>query len=159
MLDKIKISNFRFNEIEFSINIWKNLNNLTDKNFINNVLKYYENNFEIEDVRYEIVKYYVFKIKLKANKTGIISRNKYIGYNIEIIEKDENYINEEQGIGILNSGYNNNDKILKIRKGNNLSNNNNIKNNEENDNNINNNIKNIEENDNNINNNINNNII
>ena len=179
MLDKIKISNFRFNEVEFSINIWKNLNNLTDKNFINNVLKIYENNFEIEDVRYEIVKYYVFKIKLKAIKTGIISRNKYIGYNIEIIEKDENYINEEQGIGILNSGYNNNDKILKIRKGNilifyinevykitnnitnNINNNinNNIKNIEENDNNINNNIKNIEENDNNINNNINNNII
>ena len=118
MLDKIKISNFRFNEMEFSINIWKNLDNLTDKNFINNVLKIYENNFEIVDVRYEIIKYYVFKIKLIANKIGLILRNKYIGYNIEVIDKDENYINEEQGIGILNSGYNNNEKILKMRKGN-----------------------------------------
>ena len=96
------------------VHLWKNITSLSNHEIINNISSIYSSFFDIEDVQYDITKFYIFKFKMKAKKKGKISKNKYINYEIEIINDDEEITNESHFLGTLNTHYGNN-KIITIR--------------------------------------------
>jgi hypothetical protein len=68
LFDKI-----RFCDLENIIHVWKGESSLTKKSNINEFKSLFDKNFKIISVHYDFFKYYIFKIKLQANKVG----NKY----------------------------------------------------------------------------------
>jgi hypothetical protein len=65
LFDKI-----RFCDLENLIHVWKNERSLTKKNNINEFRNLFEKNFKVVSINYDFFKYYIFKIKLQANKVG-----------------------------------------------------------------------------------------
>ena len=117
--DKLYIKQRNFDilrdcEIEMIVHLWKNITSLSNHEIINNVSSIYSSFFDIEDVQYDITKFYIFKFKMKAKKKGKISKNKYINYEIEIVNDEEEITNESHFLGTLNTHYGNN-KIITIR--------------------------------------------
>lgn len=92
----------RFCEFEKTIHIWKNVNNLRKKTIVDEMKMYFKDLFSIESFEYDIRKFYLFKIKLKANKIGVIRKNKYFNFDIEIKPSNEPVVNQTQCLGILN---------------------------------------------------------
>ena len=113
----IKQKNFdilRTCEIETIVHLWKNISSLSNHEIIDNLSSIYSDYFDIEDVQYDISKFYIFKFKMKAKKKGRILKNKYVNYEIEIVNEDEEITNESHFLGTLNTHYGD-DKLIMIR--------------------------------------------
>ena len=92
----------RFCEFEKIIHIWKNVDNLRKKTIVDEIKMFFKDFFSIESFEYDIRKFYLFKIKLKATKVGVIRKNKYFNFDIEIKPSNEPVVNQTQCLGILN---------------------------------------------------------
>lgn len=85
----------RICEYENICNHWKNLSYLKDKNIIyDEIEKMFKPNFEIIRVLFDDIGYLVFKVFLKAIKTGVIDNKEEIGIKFIIKEKKDVIENE-----------------------------------------------------------------
>ena len=92
-------------EVETQILFWKNLLPEDDGGIVNQVKKIYGKFFEIRNIRYDVSKFYFFKIDMKANKIGCLKKNKFSMFDINIIDSNDNVENEIQCIYLMNSYY------------------------------------------------------
>lgn len=92
----------RFCELENSVNVWKNEKSLSNRDLIDSIYKLLDKNFKILQFSYDFSRFFLFKIKLYATKPGLIARNKYLNFDIEIKSMDQELTNETQSLGILN---------------------------------------------------------
>ena len=105
------ISNSKFDplrccEIEIQTLIWEeisinNNNNILIKEF----LKIFEKNFIVEEFYKYTSKHIFYKIKMIANKKGIFYKNKFLFFDLNIIDYEEPLKNEIQPIYLMNSNY------------------------------------------------------
>lgn len=106
-------------EVENMIHFWR-----TDKNFLENSIlikefkKIFMRHFIIETIFYDVSKIYLYKIFLRANSVGKITKNKFANFEFEVVQKDQEIQNEIQSIFLLNSNFFA-DKI-QIRQGSNV---------------------------------------
>jgi len=110
----LPFDNLRFCEIERVISSWKKEKNLSRKHLIDEFKILLGDIFIIESIIYDISKYYIFKIKARANKVGKLEKNKYVKFNLEIIEEHDNINNQIQCLGLLNFS----DRVFQVRKNN-----------------------------------------
>ena len=89
---------------------------MTRKNLLNEFRNLFENIFLIEIILYDITKFYIFKIKAKANKIGILQKNKYIKFDLEVVDENEGINNQIQHLGLLNFS----DRVFQVRKNTNI---------------------------------------
>lgn len=89
-------------DIENMVHIWKNIKTLTNVTVIEHIQSIFGVCFEIENIWYDIVKYYVYKFKLKASKVGVVCKNRYINYDLEVVNDDDYITNEAVCLGVLN---------------------------------------------------------
>ena len=78
------------------------MDNLRKKTIVDEIKMFFKDFFSIESFEYDIRKFYLFKIKLKATKVGVIRKNKYFNFDIEIKPSNEPVVNQTQCLGILN---------------------------------------------------------
>ena len=92
-------------EVETQILFWKNILPENDGGIVNEVKKIYGKFFDIQNIRYDVSKFYFFKVEMKANKIGCLKSNKFSKFDINIIDYNENAENEIQCIYLMNSYY------------------------------------------------------
>jgi hypothetical protein len=108
----IKFDNLRFCELESVISTWKNEKYLSKKTLVNEFRILFEDIFKIEYIIYDSSKYYIFKIKVKANRLGRLEKNKYIKFDLEIVDENETINNQIQCLGLMNFS----DRLFQIRR-------------------------------------------
>lgn len=101
----------RFCELERVISAWKNEKNLFRKTLINEYRILFGNLFLIDNIIYDASKFYIFKIKAKANKIGRLEKNKYVKFDLEIVNEDDTINNQIQCLGLMNFS----DRVFQIR--------------------------------------------
>ena len=102
-------------EVETQILFWKNLQPKDDGGIVKEVKKIYGKFFDIQNIRYDVSKFYFFKIEMKAKIIGCLKQNKFSVFDINIIDDKSNVENEIQCIYLMNSYYYT--KKMDIRKG------------------------------------------
>ena len=106
----------RCNEIEIQTLVWKEIPIKDNKNdLLNEFFKIFEKYFIIKKIDTYTSKHVFYKIKAVANKKGIFLKNKYLFFDLNIIDYDEPLKNEVQSIYLMNSNYYN--KKMDIRLG------------------------------------------
>ena len=94
-LAKKEINNIRISEYEELCSYWKNINLYVYKELIIKMMKtYFGNFFDVKKIFYDNIGIYIFKVYLKAIKSGFIKNKKNVGINIKIIEKNDVKKNE-----------------------------------------------------------------
>ena len=112
-ISSIQFNELRSCEVEIQVLFWKNIITKDIVNIVEEFKNIFEEFFEIKEINYDISKYYFFKFKMIANKVGILKQNKFVTFDINIIEYEFNIQNEIQCIYLLNSFKNN--KKMEIR--------------------------------------------
>ena len=112
------ISSFEFDqlracEIETQILFWKNEINKEENEIVEDFQNIFNKFFDIKEINYDISKYYFFKFKMIANKIGVLKQNKFLSFDINIIDYNKNITNEIQCIYLINSNFNK--KPMQIR--------------------------------------------
>ena len=103
-------------EIENMILRWNNANNLIrNSEMLFYIKKTFEKYFIIKEIKYDISKIIFFKIKMQAEKVGLIKKNRIFNINLQILNETSEITNECIYIGCVNTFTQN--KILQIRKG------------------------------------------
>ena len=103
-------------EIEMQILFWSSFPNEKQNLIIKEVTKIFEKFFEIKNIWTNSCKYDFYKIVMKPIKTGLISKNRFFSFDINIIDEDTPIQNEIQCIYFLNT--NSFYKKMDIRLGN-----------------------------------------
>jgi hypothetical protein len=112
----IEYDGMRDCEIENMILRWNNENNLIkNSEMLFYIKKTFEKYFIIKEIKYDISKIVFYKIKMKAQKIGLIKRNRIFNLNLEILNEESEITNECINIGCVNTFTQN--KVLQIRKG------------------------------------------
>ena len=117
-LSSIKFDQLRACEVEKQILFWKRNLPKDDNGIINDFESIFGKYFKIKIIEYDISKYYFFKFETTANKKGYLKQNKYITFDINIIDNNDNIKNEIQCIYIMNSNFYR--KAMDIRLGTNV---------------------------------------
>ena len=103
-------------EIENMILRWNNENNLIkNSEMLFYIKRTFGKFFTLIEVKYDISKIVFYKIKMKAEKIGLIKKNRIFNLNLEILDEEAEITNECIYIGCINTYTQN--KILQIRKG------------------------------------------
>ena len=90
-----ELNNWRISEFEELCTHWKNINLYeSDIIIINHVNRLFCPFFKINNISFENIGVYIFKVSLKAVKSGEIKEKKEIGIKIKIREKNECIENE-----------------------------------------------------------------
>ena len=92
-------------EVETQILFWKNTLPKDDGGIVNEIKKIYSTFFDIQNIRYDVSKFYFFKIEMKAKKIGCLKQNKFSVFDINIIDDKSHVENEIQCIYLMNSYY------------------------------------------------------
>ena len=94
-LTKRGINNIRVSDYEELCTYWKNIDIYEYKDLILKMMKnYFGNFFLIQTIFYDNIGIFIFKVHLKAIKSGYIKNKKGVGINIKILEKNEIIKNE-----------------------------------------------------------------
>ena len=103
-------------EIENMILRWNNENNLIkNSEMLFYIKRTFGNYFSFKEIKYDISKIIFFKIKMQAEKVGLIKKNRIFNINLQILNETSEITNECIYIGCVNTFTQN--KILQIRKG------------------------------------------
>ena len=103
-------------EIENMILRWNNANNLIkNSEMLFYIKRTFGNYFSFKEIKYDISKIIFFKIKMQAEKVGLIKKNRIFNINLQILNETSEITNECIYIGCVNTFTQN--KILQIRKG------------------------------------------
>ena len=116
-ISKIIFDQLRACEVETQILFWKNElpKDEKDKQFLEDFKEIYKKNFKITDIKFDISKYYFYKIEMIAVKEGNIKQNKFSTFDLNIVSFNQPIKNEIQCIYLMNSNYYTNK--MDIRKG------------------------------------------
>jgi len=101
-ISDVRYDKLRCCELENVIHVWKSEKSLSRKENINEFKKLFKNHFKILSVDYDIAKFYIFKIRMKAEVLGILKKNKFVNVDIEIKPWEDSLLNETQCLGLLN---------------------------------------------------------
>ena len=109
--NEIEFNRYKHCEIENIVHFWMNgtkyitntNNNDKHNSVFNKFMQIVKTNFEIEDVKYDSMKFFYFKITLKAVKQGRIKHNTVFNFEIDIKGKNETLLNECPSLYILNN--------------------------------------------------------
>ena len=113
---EIRYDGMRDCEIENMILRWNNENNLIrNSEMLFYIKRTFGNYFLLKEVKYDISELVFYKIKMKAEKIGIIKKNRIFNLNLQIINESSEITNECIYVGCVNTFTQN--KILQIRKG------------------------------------------
>ncbi len=113
---EIRYDGMRDCEIENMILRWNNENNLIrNSQMLFYIKRTFGNYFLLKEVKYDISELVFYKIKMKAEKIGIIKKNRIFNLNLQIINESSEITNECIYVGCVNTFTQN--KILQIRKG------------------------------------------
>ena len=105
-ISSIKYDQLRSCEVETQILFWKHNNFPSDDgNIIEEFKIIFEKCFKIKNISYDISKYYFFKIITIANKKGVIRQNKFMSFDVNIVDYTSNIKNEIQCIYLMNSNF------------------------------------------------------
>jgi len=122
-----KFEKMRICELENMVHLWKNEKSLSNKANIDEFKKYFSVLFKIYDISYDFAKFYIFKVKMEAKYPGtkikyfifnsffinffsnlilfllgLIRKNKFTNFELEIKPWKDSLINETQCLGLLN---------------------------------------------------------
>lgn len=86
----------RHSEIEALASVWKDPCNLTKQSGIIEILKTFENNFEIREMKYDFGRFFIYRVKMIAKQMGVIEANRILSFQIEIKSKNEPLLNESE---------------------------------------------------------------
>ena len=95
----------RCNELEIQTLIWEELSVNDNNALIKEYIKIFEKNFKIKNIYTYESKNIFYKFKLIASKKGIVQKNKYLFFDLNIIDYEEELNNEVQSIYLMNSNY------------------------------------------------------
>ena len=98
----VQYDKLRCCELENVIHMWKNEKSLSKKENISEFKKVFKNNFKIMSIDYDIAKFYLYKIRMRANSLGMVRKNKFANVDIVIKPCDDAISNETQCLGLLN---------------------------------------------------------
>ena len=95
--NEIEFNRYKHCEIENIVHFWMNgtkyitntNNNDKHNSVFNKFMQIVKTNFEIEDVKYDSMKFFYFKITMKAVKQGRIKHNTFFNFEIDIKGKNE----------------------------------------------------------------------
>ena len=105
-VSSMKFDPLRCCEIEIQTLIWEEISiKNNDINLIKDFIKIFGKNFIVEQIFRYTSKQIFYKIKTVANKKGIFSKNKFLSFDLNIIEYKEPLKNEIQPIYLMNSNY------------------------------------------------------
>ena len=104
-ISKYSFDQIRACEVETQILFWKNKLPQDDGGIVNEVKKIYGKFFDIKNIRFDVSKFYFFKIEMKAKKIGCLKENKFSSFDINIIDSEKQVENEIQCIYLMNSYY------------------------------------------------------
>jgi hypothetical protein len=114
-ISAVKYDQLRACEVETQVLFWKNIIEEDDKRFVADVLEIFGKFFKVKEIHYYVSKFHFFKFEMIANKIGALKQNKYLSFDINIIEYESNIKNEIQCIYLVNNNYFN--KSMDIRLG------------------------------------------
>jgi len=109
-----KYDQLRACEVETQILFWKNVV-IEEQRIVSDFINIFKKYFKIKSIYYDISKFYFFKFEMIANKIGILKQNKFLSFDINIIEYESIIRNEIQCIYLVNNNYYN--KSMDIRLG------------------------------------------
>ena len=104
-ISPIEYDQLRACEVETQILFWKNKLLKDDKGIIDDLKNIFEKYFIIKKIHFDVSKFYFYKFEMKANKIGLIKRNKFSTFDINIIDNRSNIKNEIQCLYLMNSNY------------------------------------------------------
>ena len=117
-ISKISYDPLRACEVEKQILLWHDILGKEQMIIFEEVKKIYKEFFQIKKIYYDKSKFFFYKIIMVPYKLGILSRNKYCSFDINIIDLDSPIRNEIQCIYFMNT--NNFTNRMDIRLGNTL---------------------------------------
>lgn len=84
----------RYCEVEELRNDWRDISQMENAaSFVKSIQMKFDEDFEVKNILFDDVGYYLFKISLTAKRKGIIEASKDIGMNIEIFDHDSSIQN------------------------------------------------------------------
>ncbi len=105
----LKFDKLRYCEFENLIHVWKGEQSLTKKKSLDEFKKIFSKNFYIKSITYDIAKFYIFKVKMNATEkgkrnilSGLIRKNKFMNFELEIVEPNNNVCHEIKSLGVQN---------------------------------------------------------
>ena len=104
-ISSIKYDQLRSCEVETQILFWKNNLPSDDENIIEDFKTLFDKFFKIKSISYDVSKFYFYKIITIANKKGKLKQNKFLNFDINIVEYTSNIKNEIQCIYLMNSNF------------------------------------------------------
>ena len=104
-ISKYSFDQIRACEVETQILFWKNIIPKDAENIVNSVKRIYGKLFDIQNIRYDVSKFYFFKIEMKAKQIGLLKQNEFSDFDINIVSNKLNVENEIQCIYLMNSYY------------------------------------------------------
>ena len=105
-VSSIKFDPLRCCEIEIQTLIWEEISiKNNDINLIKDFIKIFEKNFIVKQIFRYSSKQIFYKIKTVANKKGIFPKNKFLSFDLNIIDYKEPLKNEIQPIYLMNSNF------------------------------------------------------
>ena len=114
--NSLKFDKDRMCELETLIHVWKDEKSLTKRKVVDEFRACFSSNFLINSISYDFGKLYIFKAKMVAMKVGVLKKNKYVDFEVEIKRSSDEITNETMPLGLLNSAH----KKLEIREKSNL---------------------------------------
>ena len=104
-ISKYSFDQIRACEVETQILFWKSLMPKDAENIVGSVKRIYGKLFDIQNIRYDVSKFYFFKIEMKAKQIGLLKQNEFSDFDINIVSNKLNVENEIQCIYLMNSYY------------------------------------------------------
>ena len=115
-ITKTPFDPLRCNEIELQALIWEEISISNDNNTLLNEFFYiFKKHFEIKNIYTYKAKHILYKLKIIPNKIGIFPKNKFLFFDLNIIDYYKPLQNELQSIYLMNSNFYN--KKMDIRVG------------------------------------------
>ena len=102
-INKIKFDSLRACEVEMQILCWSLILNEKQDFFVNEVKKFFENFFLIKNIWVNTCKYDFYKFVMVPVKKGLLNKNKFCCFDINIIDEEAPAKNEIQCIYFLNT--------------------------------------------------------
>ena len=106
----------RCNEMEMQALIWEEISiNNNNNDLVKEFINIFKKNFKIKNIYTYTSRHVFYKFRIIPNKKGIFAKNKFLFFDLNIIDYDKPLQNEVQSIYLMNSNFYN--KRMDVRIG------------------------------------------